>query len=275
VALIAIGDVQGCLASLDALLAQLPQDARLVFVGDIVNRGPDSLGALRRVRELGERAVTVLGNHDLHLLAVSAGIRPMHDDDTMQPILDAPDSAELIDWVRTRPLAHFEEGTLFVHAGLLPSWGVPQALALAGEVEAALRAPDHREFLAAMYGNRPARWEESLAGHERLRCVLNALTRLRFVGLDGAMDLRLKGRPENAPPGWVPWFEHPERASRGTPVVFGHWSTLGLMIREDAIGIDTGCVWGGKLTAISLPDRGVVQVECPKAPTLSPALPRT
>jgi len=263
VKLYAIGDVQGCAGSLESLLARLPPDARLVFVGDVVNRGPDSLGALRRVRALGERAVVLLGNHDLHLLAVAAGIRPMHDDDTMQPILDAPDAAELVDWVRHRPLLHSEAGALFVHAGLLPPWTPARAIALAGEVEAALRGPGYRDFLAAMYGNRPARWDDALAGHDRLRCILNALTRTRFLSEDGSMDLKIKGKPGNQPPGWVPWFEHPQRQSRGTPVIFGHWSTLGLVLGEDALSIDSGCVWGGALTAMSWPGREVVQVTCP------------
>jgi bis(5'-nucleosyl)-tetraphosphatase (symmetrical) len=263
--LTAIGDLQGCAARLDELLALVPASERLVFVGDLVNRGPDSLGTLRRVRALGDRATAVLGNHDLHLLAVAAGIRPLHDDDTMQDILAAPDAAELIDWVRTRPLAHREDGALFVHAGVLPPWTVEQTLALAGEVEAQLRAPDYRSFLATMYGNRPVQWREDLAGADRLRCILNALTRVRYLSLDGAMDLKLKGSVEAAPPGWLPWFEHPQRQSRSTTIIFGHWSTLGLMMRDDVIGIDTGCVWGGKLTALSWPARTVQQVSCPQS----------
>ena len=262
--LIAIGDLQGCAGSLERLLARLPPGEPLVFVGDLVNRGPDSLGTLRRVRGLGERAVAILGNHDLHLLAVAAGIRPLHNDDTMQDILDAPDSAELLDWVRSRPMAHFAEGALFVHAGVLPQWDVAQTLALAGEVEARLRAPDYRDFLATMYGNRPLAWQPQLQGADRLRCILNALTRMRFLSHEGAMDLKLKGSIASAPAGWTPWFDHPQRATRGTTVVFGHWSTLGLMMREDVIGIDTGCVWGGRLTALRWPSREIVQVECPQ-----------
>lgn len=263
--LIAIGDLQGCAASFDELLAQFPAQERLVFVGDLVNRGPDSLGALRRVRALGERAVSVLGNHDLHLLAVAAGIRPTHDDDTMHDILAAPDAAELIDWVRARPLAHVEDGALFVHAGVLPQWSLEQTLAHATEVEEQLRAPNYRDFLATMYGNRPVQWSEELAGADRLRCILNAFTRVRFLSQEGAMDLKLKGAIESAPPGWVPWFDHPQRATRATTIIFGHWSTLGLLLRENAIGIDTGCVWGGKLTALQWPSRAVIQVACPQA----------
>ena len=260
--LVAIGDLQGCAASLEELLAKIDERARLVFVGDLVNRGPDSLATLRRVRALGERCIALLGNHDLHLLAVAAGIRPAHDDDTLQGILDAPDAGELIDWVRARPLAHLQDGALFVHAGVLPQWSVSQTMVLAHEVEERLRAPDYRAFLTTMYGNRPLQWSDSLTGSDRLRCILNALTRLRFVSLNGTMDLKLKGSMHSAPAGWLPWFDHPQRASRSTTIIFGHWSTLGLMLREDAIGIDTGCVWGGKLTAISWPSRAVYQVGC-------------
>ena len=261
--LLVIGDLQGCDDQLQELLAIAPPADRLVFLGDLVNRGPQSLAALRRVRGLGERAVTVLGNHDLHLLAVAAGIRPHHPDDTLQEILDAPDADELLDWVRTRPLAHCEQGVLFVHAGVLPAWMADRTLELAREVEQALSGPNHRSFLATMYGNQPARWDESLSGADRLRCILNALTRLRYVSSDGTMEFRLKQGPASAPAGWMPWFDHPQRASRDVPIVFGHWSTLGLMLREDAICLDTGCLWGGALTAISWPQRAVHQVRCP------------
>ncbi len=263
--MIVIGDVQGCLDSLHALLAQVPDGERLLFVGDIVNRGPQSLAALRFVRSLGDRAIVLLGNHDLHLLAVAAGIRPLHADDTLQEILDAPDRDELIDWLRRRPLAHFEAGALFVHAGVLPQWTLEKTLSLAREVEARLRADDYRAFLATMYGNAPARWDDELEGADRLRCVINALTRLRFLAADGTMDFKVKEGAAAAPPGFVPWFEHPRRATRGTPVVFGHWSTLGLLLRDDAICLDTGCVWGGRLTAMSWPARRIVQVDCPQA----------
>lgn len=266
--LILIGDLQGCLASLQQLLAQVSNGERLLFVGDLVNRGPASLAALRFVRALGDRATVLLGNHDLHLLAVAAGIRPLHGDDTLQAILDAPDREELLDWLRARPLAHVEAGALFVHAGVLPPWTVENTLALAAEVEARLRAPDYRDFLATMYGNEPARWDDALTGADRLRCVINALTRLRFVAADGAMDLKIKEGAHAAPPGLVPWFDHPERATHpargGLPVVFGHWSTLGLMNRPDAVCLDTGCVWGGRLTAMNWPERRILQVSCPQ-----------
>jgi bis(5'-nucleosyl)-tetraphosphatase (symmetrical) len=267
--MLVVGDLQGCLPSLRALLAAAPAATRLLFVGDLVNRGPESAASLRFVRDLGDRAVALLGNHDLHLLAVAAGIRPQHRDDTLQDVLDAPDRDELIDWLRARPLAHREAGALFVHAGVLPQWTVGKTLALAAEVETQLRGPRHREFLATMYGNAPARWSDSLAGVDRLRCVINALTRLRFVAADGTMDFRVKEGTAAAPEGFVPWFDHPERLSHpdrgGLPIVFGHWSTLGLLDRPDAVCLDTGCVWGGTLTAMRWPRRTIVQVACPQA----------
>ena len=259
----AIGDVQGCLDSLRRLLDELPPSARMVFVGDLVNRGPQSLDSLRFVKSLGDRAVALLGNHDLHLLAVAAGIRPQHDDDTLGDVLAAPDRDELIDWLRARPLAHREAGALFVHAGVLPQWTVDKTLLLAGEIEARLQAPDYRAFLATMYGNRPARWDDALAGADRARCVINALTRLRFVDADGTMELKVKEGAGAAPPGFVPWFDHPARATRGTAVVFGHWSTLGLLLRDDVVCLDSGCVWGGALTALGWPSRRLRQLRCP------------
>ncbi len=262
--IVAIGDIQGCHARLRELLREAGSDDPLIFVGDIVNRGPNSLEALRFVKSLGDRATVLLGNHDLHLLAVAAGIRPLHADDTLQEILDAPDGDELLDWLRTRPLAHFEAGALFVHAGVLPQWTVEQTLALAAEVQARLRGDDYRGFLATMYGNSPARWSDALAGADRARCVINALTRLRLVDADGTMDFKVKEGAGAAPPGFMPWFDHPRRATRGTPVVFGHWSTLGLMLRDDAICLDTGCVWGGHLTAMRWPSRALLQIQCPR-----------
>jgi bis(5'-nucleosyl)-tetraphosphatase (symmetrical) len=262
--LVAIGDIQGCADRLRDLLHAEATDQHLIFVGDLVNRGPQSLESLRFVKSLGNRATALLGNHDLHLLAAAAGIRPLHADDTLQSILDAPDRDELIDWLRNRPLAHAQAGALFVHAGVLPQWTVEKTLALAGEVQDQLRADDYRKFLATMYGNHPARWSDSLTGADRARCVINALTRLRFVDGDGAMDLTVKDGTGAAPPGFMPWFDHPRRATRGTPVVFGHWSTLGLMVRDDAICLDTGCVWGGRLTAMRWPDRLLIQVQCPQ-----------
>lgn len=263
--LYAIGDVQGCLASLLQLLHRLPADARLVFVGDLVNRGPDSLATLRYVRRLGKRATCLLGNHDLHLLAVAAGIRAPGRGDTLDEILAAPDRDDLLDWLRHRPLVHREGGALFVHAGLLPPWSGSQALALAAEVEAGLRSAGWREFLAPMYGNGPARWDDALTGPERLRGIVNGLTRLRYLKPDGSMDFDIKEGAAAAPAGYCAWFEAPARAAANELLVFAHWSTLGLVLREKLIAIDTGCVWGGELTAVRISDRTVFQVHCPQA----------
>jgi bis(5'-nucleosyl)-tetraphosphatase (symmetrical) len=261
-----IGDIQGCQDKLDLLLRKIEHaapGAGLIFVGDLVNRGPRSLQTLRQVRELGSRARTVLGNHDLHLLAVAHGIRPPHRSDTLDEILDAPDRDDLLEWLRHQPLALYEQEHLIVHAGVLPQWSAQKTLALAGEVEAVLRGPDWLQFLHQMYGNTPVRWDENLTGADRLRCIVNALTRLRFCSADGTMDLTSKG-VETAVPGYMPWFEVPGRRSEDVTVVFGHWSTLGLMLRPGLISLDTGCLWGGKLTAVSLGGRDVIQVDCPQ-----------
>jgi bis(5'-nucleosyl)-tetraphosphatase (symmetrical) len=261
-----IGDIQGCQDRLDLLLRKIEQaapEARLIFVGDLVNRGPRSLQTLRQVCELGSRARTVLGNHDLHLLAVAHGIRPPHRSDTLDEILDAPDRDDLLEWLRHQPLALYEQEHLIVHAGVLPQWTAQKTLALAGEVEAVLRGPDWLQFLRQMYGNTPVRWDENLTGADRLRCIVNALTRLRFCSADGTMDLTSKG-VETAVPGYMPWFEVPGRRSEDVTVVFGHWSTLGLMLRPGLISLDTGCLWGGKLTAVSLGGGDVIQVDCPQ-----------
>lgn len=262
----AIGDLQGCLDPLRALLDRLPPDDPLIFVGDIVNRGPQSLETLRFVRDLCEagRAQALLGNHDLHLLAVAHGIRPLHDGDTLADILAAPDRDALLDWLRHCPLALQHDGALFVHAGLLPPWTTAQTLALAAEVETQLRGDDLRGFLSTMYGNAPARWDDALAGPDRWRCVINALTRLRFVRGDGTMNLKRKDGPGRSSGDDLPWFDHPARRTRGTPVVFGHWSALGFVEHADAICLDAGCVWGGALVALRWPDRQVVRVPCPQ-----------
>lgn len=261
----AIGDLQGCLDDFLRLAERLPDARRFIFVGDLVNRGPQSLATLRHVKSLADdgRAVALLGNHDLHLLAAAAGIRPLHESDTLQEILDAPDREALLDWLRARPLAVRENGMLFVHAGVLPSWTVEKTLELASEVQRCLSAPDHVEFLRAMYGNKPHRWSEDLTGNDRLRCIVNALTRLRIVEADGRMRLKFKDAAAAAPPGMFAWFDHPQRASREATVVFGHWSSEGLLVRPDVIGLDSGCVWGGQLTALRLADRAIFQVDCP------------
>ena len=266
---LAIGDLQGCADALDRLLEAArfdPARERAWFCGDLVNRGPSSLAALRRVRALGEAAVTVLGNHDLHLLAVAAGVRRPHRSDTLDDILRAPERDALIDWLRHRPLAHAEGDLLMVHAGVLPAWSAARTLELAAEVERVLRGEHWRAFLADMYGNEPAAWDDGLQGAARLRVIVNALTRMRFVTPDGAMEFDTKEGAAGAPPGHVPWFDAPGRRTAGSAtVVFGHWSTLGLVMRPDLIALDTGCVWGGRLSAVRLPQRAVVQVDCPMA----------
>lgn len=258
----AIGDLQGCLDSLLSLLPQLPAGARLWMPGDLVNRGPRSADSLRWAMAQGDRLVTVLGNHDLHLLAVAAGIRRAHRTDTLDDILAAPDRDALLDWVRSRPLAHFDDGWLMVHAGVLPQWSVERTLELADEVWRVLSGPRWIDFLREMYGNEPAAWSDSLRGNDRLRVIVNALTRIRFCTPEGRMDFAAKEGVAGAPPGHLPWFDVPGRASGGTPIVFGHWAALGLMDRPDLLAIDTGCVWGRELTAVRLSDRARRSVSC-------------
>ena len=233
------------------------------FVGDLVNRGPDSLACLRYVKSLGDAAVTVFGNHDFHLLCVAEGVEKRRKRDTLDDILAAPDREELLAWLRHRPLMHAEGGFALVHAGLLPQWTVAKARALAGEVEARLRGPDYRGFLARMYGDEPRHWSDDLEGIERLRVIVNAMTRLRVCAADGAMVLEFKGEPGDAREGWTPWFDMPDRKSRDHTVVFGHWSALGLELRSDVLGLDSGCVWGRSLSAMRLSDRKLFQVACP------------
>jgi bis(5'-nucleosyl)-tetraphosphatase (symmetrical) len=261
----AIGDVQGCYDPLRALLDVIrfdPAADTLWFVGDLINRGPQSLETLRFVRSLGERAVTVLGNHDLHLLVVAAGVRKPHRGDTIDEILDAPDRDELLDWLRTRRMMHVEGGWAMVHAGLLPQWTIPQAQALAHEVETALRGPDYPGLLENMYGNAPDAWDDALTGYDRLRVIINAMTRLRLCDAAGRMDFAHKGSLEDAPAGLVPWFDVAGRGSAGTPIVCGHWAALGLTLKPDVLGIDSGCVWGRALSALRLEDRRVFQCDC-------------
>lgn len=238
-------------------------EARLLFVGDLVNRGPESLETLRTIRALGDRAKAVLGNHDLHLLAVARGIHKLHRSDTLTDILNAPDRDELIDWLRHRPLALLENGHLVVHAGVLPQWTAQQTLELAHEVEEVLRGPHWEDFLRQMYGNKPDHWDDALQGPDRLRCIVNTMTRIRLCSAEGVMDFA-PVESAAAPPGLLPWFDVPGRRTADLPVVFGHWSTLGLTVRPNLIGLDTGCVWGGKLSAVCLEDRSVLQVACPQ-----------
>ena len=266
--MIAIGDVQGCASCLRELLARLPDDEPLWFAGDLVNRGPASLEVLRMVRALGPRATCVLGNHDLHLLAVHAGIRPAHDTDTLDDILAAPDRDELIDWVRTRPLAVARDGHLMVHAGVFPQWSAEDVLERAREVERVLAGDHWIEFLREMYGNRPAKWDDSLTGADRLRAIINIFTRMRYCSPRGRIAFEEKGPPGTQQPGLYPWYAVPGRVERGLKIACGHWSSLGLFIGHGVHALDTGAVWGGPLTALQL-DAGelrIVQVPGREAP---------
>jgi bis(5'-nucleosyl)-tetraphosphatase (symmetrical) len=256
----AIGDVQGCFDELEQLLREIDFSAadRLWFVGDLVNRGPKSLDVLRFVKSLGERALTVLGNHDLHLVAQHEGSERTRSDDTFDDVLGAPDRDELVDWLRARPLMHVDGDYAMVHAGLLPQWSRARALQLAREVQAALVASNYRDFFAHMYGSEPDRWSDGLAGWDRLRVIVNAMTRMRFCTSDGEMEFRAKGH--RAPARYRPWYE--TRPSEGGLLVSGHWSALGLKVTPQVALLDSGCVWGGSLTALRLEDRRVWQVKC-------------
>lgn len=270
-AIYAIGDVQGCYESLRRLLDVVgfdPDRDRLWFVGDLVNRGPDSLAVLRFIKSLGDQAVVVLGNHDLHLLARAEGQMRDAKKDNLDDILTAPDRDDLLTWLRHRPLMHHDQDKRFtmVHAGLPPQWDLPLALACAREVEAALRGSEYQGFLRAMYGDEPASWSVDLTGMERLRFITNCLTRMRYCDASGRLDLAAKGHPKTQPAGALPWFRIPWRASRGERIVFGHWSTLKWLAEENVWSMDTGCLWGGHLTAIRIRRRKEIkrfEVECP------------
>lgn len=259
----AVGDIQGCYSALQRLLQRIafdPAQDRLWIVGDLVNRGPESLQVLRLVRELGSAATVVLGNHDLYLLMVAAGYKQRDKDDTLFQVLEADDREELLAWLAQRPLMHVEGDFAMLHAGVLPRWTIGRAQELAGEVHAALTGPDARRFLLHLAGNRPDRWSDGLRGWERLRAIVNALTRMRFCTPAGHMALRAKGAPDKAPPGTLPWFRVADRFSRTHTIVCGHWSALGFYREEGLIALDSGCVWGGKLTAVRLDDGQVFQV---------------
>ena len=250
-----IGDVQGCDAALSRLLRKIgfsPSRDTLYLLGDLVNRGPDSAAVLRRMMALEGSAHCLLGNHDLSLLAVAHGLRAPHRNDTMDSVLLAADREQLLAWLRRRPMAIRAHGWLMVHGGVLPQWDADQLLRLAAEVEDALRGPGLVEFLSGMYGNEPVRWNDALRGADRLRVIVNALTRLRFCTPDGAMDLQAAGGLDAAPPGFLPWFDLPARRTAGVPIAFGHWSALGYLQRPDILSLDTGCVWGGCLSALRL-----------------------
>lgn len=264
-AIYAVGDIQGCHTELVQLLEKIrfdPGSDKLWLVGDLVNRGPDSLQVLRLVKSLGESAITVLGNHDLHLLAVAAGTSRLYRGDTLDEILRAPDRDELLTWLRNQRLLHAEGDFVLVHAGLLPGWSVEQAAVLAREVETALQSRDYVDFLAHMYGNKPDAWADGLEGYKRLRVITNALTRMRICTDSGEMEFDFKAEKHNIPTGYRPWFDIPGRASQKSTVIFGHWSALGLKVSPNIIALDTGCLWGGTLTAMRLEDRQLFQVAC-------------
>ena len=257
----AIGDVQGCFDELTQLLAKVNFEKadRLWFVGDLVNRGPKSLAVLRFVRDLGSRAVTVLGNHDLHLIAQHAGVERPHKGDTFDDVLDAADGGELVDWLRRQPMVHVEGAYAMVHAGLLPLWSIDKAAALGREVAAALAARDYAEFLKNMYGDKPDRWDDALSGWDRLRVIVNAMTRMRFCDRKGRIDLEGKGTEPRK--GYLRWYK--TRSKEERTLLFGHWSQLGLVVQPHVLGLDTGCVWGGALSALRLEDRTLFRVPCP------------
>ncbi|MDH5326703.1 MAG: symmetrical bis(5'-nucleosyl)-tetraphosphatase [Gammaproteobacteria bacterium] len=275
-AIYAIGDVQGCYQPLMELLRKLdftPTKDTLWFTGDLVNRGPESLAVLEFVKDLGDSAVTVLGNHDLHLLAVACGQSRKRRDDTLDDILASDRRRELLNWLRHRPLLHRDValGFTMIHAGLAPQWSLPQAEKLAQEVEQVLRSERHEEFFQHMYGDQPLQWHDGLKQWERLRFITNCLTRLRYSDMDGRLCLSSKGPVGTQPERCHPWFQIPHRNSRAEQVVFGHWSTLGYYHHDGVIGLDSGCLWGGALTAVRLdhPDPPVtrVQLDCPQAQT--------
>ncbi|MFO1281032.1 MAG: symmetrical bis(5'-nucleosyl)-tetraphosphatase [Burkholderiales bacterium] len=262
-ALYAVGDLQGCheeFVQLLALVGFAPATDRLWLVGDLVNRGPGSLPILREVKALGDAARVVLGNHDLHLLTVAAGHRRPHRGDTIDEILAAPDRGELLDWLMTRPLVVRDGDAMMVHAGLLPGWTAAHAQMLSGEVEAKLASDDAVRFLGVLYGDEPSTWSDELDGDERLRAIVNVCTRLRFCTAGGAMEFREKRGREHAPEGFRPWFAHDSRRTGRETVVCGHWSTLELDLAPNVLMLDSGCLWGGTLTAMRLPDRRVFQV---------------
>jgi bis(5'-nucleosyl)-tetraphosphatase (symmetrical) len=270
----AIGDIQGCYDALCRLLDSCafdPGKDRLWLVGDLVNRGPQSLETLRLIKSFGSSAITVLGNHDLYLLMVAeGGAKFRGKDDTLQSIFDAPDCDELLNWLRHQPLCYTEDEYCLIHAGLLPQWTTIQARELSREVEAVLQGPDYREFILNLWGSEPAGWADELYGWPRLRVIVNAMTRMRFCTPEGVMEFKAKGKLSNAPAGHIPWFDIPNRRSADSVLITGHWSALGLKITPNLLALDSGCLWGGHLTALRLEDRQVFQVTCSVEEALQP-----
>jgi len=263
----AIGDIQGCYYAFQALLARIEFDLKtdqLWLVGDLINRGSGSLEVLRWCYQHRDCVKTVLGNHDLHAIAVAHGIRKPHRSDTLQPILDAADADELLTWLRHQPLMISNGDYVMVHAGLLPQWEVNQALAYAKEVEDALQSESYVEFLLHMYGNTPNVWHDRLVGYDRLRIITNVMTRMRVCSLDGALDFSFKGTLDGVPEGLKPWFDLPNRASKNQAIIVGHWSALGLYQSQNVYALDTGCLWGGQLTAMCLETKQLLQVSSQK-----------
>lgn len=269
-AIYAIGDVQGCYLELNALLEKIqfnPRQDYLWFTGDLVNRGAESANVLRFVKNLGEHAITVLGNHDLHLLAVAYASTHLRRHDTFQDVLNAPDRNELLEWLRQRPLIHYNStlNIALIHAGLPPQWDLAKALACAAEVELVLRGSDYRDFFDQMYGNQPDHWSETLRGWERLRFITNSFTRLRYCDKTGRQLLDPKGPPGSQPASYLPWFEISQRASQAHTIVFGHWASLGLQKTNNVLALDSGCAWGGSLSALRLDaEAEFVSVACKK-----------
>lgn len=262
----AVGDIQGCLTPLRQLLDKVgfdPDRDQLWAVGDLVNRGPQSLETLRFCKQLGDRFRTVLGNHDLHLLAVAAGYRTPSPKDTLDPILQAPDREALLDWLRQQPLVINDRGYTLVHAGIPPQWTLAMAMTRAREVETVLRGDGAEAFFEAMYGNQPDNWQEGLGGHERLRLITNYFTRMRLCDAQGRLDLTHKLGPETAPAGFAPWFAHPHRKTAGDSIVFGHWAALNGRVDEPGVfPLDTGCVWGGCMRLMNLDTGEFTEVSC-------------
>lgn len=270
-AVYAVGDVQGCLEPLQCLLEHVafdPSKDRLWLVGDLVNRGPQSLETLRFLYGIRDSLVCVLGNHDLHLLAASRNIERLRKNDTLREVLDAPDCGDLLEWLRQQKLMHYDEerNIAMVHAGIPPQWTLKKALKCASEVEEALRDDNLIEpFLDGMYGNEPAQWDKDLRGVTRLRVITNYFTRMRFCTRDGKLDLKGKEGVDTALPGYAPWFSYSERKTKGLKIIFGHWAALeGKCNEPDMFALDTGCVWGGAMVLLNVDSGELHRCDCDK-----------